>query len=287
MSTIIRNVFIAIRKAGLALTIDTIQSLLKIPLAVLMVLFFHSFGIATAWGLTTAIGVLIALFVFLRRCEINYKPLPTFNFSIIGKLWHYSAGNYISSIFSMAPHWVLPIMVVNISGSAQNAYFYITWTISSLLHAVPVAASNSLFVEGSHSKDDLYLNIRKTLIFIYTLMIPIIIVVIILGNYILGLFGPEYATHGATLLKIMAFSSIFMSLNMIYHTVLRINNRIKELCILDAFQAIFILIGSYLILPVNGTLGIGYIWLGVKGILSLYVIVRLMSLFRKREYKSN
>ncbi len=46
--------FIALRRAGFVLLKNTIFSVLKLPLPILFVLFFHSFGIVASWGIAVA-----------------------------------------------------------------------------------------------------------------------------------------------------------------------------------------------------------------------------------------
>jgi O-antigen/teichoic acid export membrane protein len=274
-SIIINNVYIASRRADLVVTVDTIQSVLKIPLAVSLVLYFRSFGIAAACGIAAAVSVLLGLFFILPRALKPYKPLPAFKTEILSHLWHYSAGSYLASLLIAVPGWIMPIMVVNVLDSEQNAYFYIVWTISSLLNAIAVAASQSLFVEGSHSDENLGVNIRKALQFIYLLLIPVAILVILFGAHLLSLFGAAYSAHGLGLLRIMAVASLFGGMNSIYSSTLRIKNKIRELYCIYAIQMVIVVAGSYLILPVTGTIGIGYLWLGAQVLFSLYVGLNL------------
>jgi O-antigen/teichoic acid export membrane protein len=268
---VIQNIYMASRRADLVLMLDIIQSILKIPLAVGLVLFFHSFGIAAASGIAIGLMVILGLFFIIPRIQKKYKPLPAFNISILSHLWHYSAGSYIASLLIAIPTWIIPIMVVNILGSEQNAYFYIVWTISSLFSAIAGSASQSLFVEGSHSSENLGLNVRKALRFTYLLLIPAVLVVLIFGSFFLSLFGTAYATNGLALLRLMAVSNLFGSVISIYSATLRINNQIRELYAIYAVQSISLISGIYFLLPVTGAIGIGYMWIGVQGIISLYV----------------
>jgi O-antigen/teichoic acid export membrane protein len=273
--SLIHHVCLASRRADLVFILDTIQSILKIPLAVSLVLFFHSFGIAAANGIAAAAAVFLGLFLFLAKCQKNYKSRPVLNTGILGHLWHYSRDSYIASLLIAAPSWIMPIIVVNMLGSEQNAYFYVVWTISSLLNAIPSAAAQSLFIEGSQTSENLGLNIRKSLKFTYILLIPAVIIIFFLGVYFLALFGTAYSINGLALLKVLAVSSLFGGIIAIYGATLRVNNRIRELYVIYAIQTVIVLAGSFLVLPVTGTIGIGYMWLGAQAIISLYVAFKL------------
>ncbi|MEE9398926.1 MAG: oligosaccharide flippase family protein, partial [Dehalococcoidales bacterium] len=67
LSFLMNAVFIAKRRAGFSLSKNIIFSLLKIPLPVLFVLFFHTFGIVASWGIALGIAVAVSLFLFLPR----------------------------------------------------------------------------------------------------------------------------------------------------------------------------------------------------------------------------
>ena len=161
LSGVIGSVFIAKRRAEFNLAKNTIISLLKIPLPILLVLFFHAFGIVSSWGIATGIAVLACLFLFLPRVQGSYKPVPNLDLNIVKNIWKYSMGNYFASILAATPSFILPIMIVNIISGEQNAYFYVAWTIAAITFSIPGAASQSLFAEGSHFEDELSINARK------------------------------------------------------------------------------------------------------------------------------
>ena len=84
---------------------------------------------------------------------------------------------------------VLPIIVVNLLGAEQNAYFYIAWTIATALSAIPIGIALSLFAEGSHFKDKLRGNTVKALKFTFLLLIPAVILLVLVGKWLLLAFG--------------------------------------------------------------------------------------------------
>lgn len=281
--TILNSTYIAKRRANYVLIQDLTHSILKIPLPALLVLLsFHSFGIASSLGIAMIVAVIIGIFILVPRAEKGFTVKPVINRNIIGNLWRYSTGNYLSAILNSAPGWILPILVVNMLGSEENAYYYITWILAMLLASIPIATSNSLFAEGSHFETDLQLNLRKTLRFTYLLLVPAIIIMQFLGGWILSLFGPGYSYHGLTLLRLLAVSFVFFGVNSIYFTTLRIENRITELCCIYALQGFATLTTSYFLIDKIGTIGIGYTYLGVRFITCLYVVFNLI----RRYFKS-
>ncbi len=273
LSRLIDNVFIAKRKAGFTLLKNIIFSVLKIPLPILFTLFFHSFGIIASWGISIGISVAVSLLFFMPRVQNHYKLVPTLNLNLIRGIWRYSGGNYLASLLTAAPATVLPMMVVNILGPVQNAYFYIAWMVATLLFTIPLSVSQSLFAEGSYFEDKLRENVIKSAKFTFLLLVPAVILVILVGKWVLLAFGQSYSENALHLLRILAVSSLPLSVTFIYSTVLRVTARIKELIIIWAFSAVTTLVVSYLIMPVTGIISIGYAWLGVQGALAIYILI--------------
>jgi O-antigen/teichoic acid export membrane protein len=283
LSGVIGSVFIAKRRAEFNLAKNTILSLLKIPLPILMVLFFHAFGIVSSWGIATAIAVAICLFLFLPRVQGSYKPVPNLNLNIVKNIWKYSMGNYFVSIVAATPSFILPIMIVNILSGEQNAYFYVAWTIAAITFSIPGAASQSLFAEGSHFEDELGINARKALRFSLVLLVPVIILLVVLGKWLLLAFGSSYSSNGLTLLWILGGSSIFVGINSVYYSILLVRHRIRELLVLRGLTTLVVLVASAFVMRAIGIVGIGYAWLGAQALVSIYVALTIRWRYRVRQ----
>lgn len=273
LSSLMDHTFVAVRRAEFTLFKNIIFSLLKIPLPILFVLFFHTFGIVASWGIATGIALVVSLFLFLPKVYSQYRPVPTLNLSPIKNMGQYSSGNYLAALLSTAPVFLLPLMVVNIIGAESNAYFYVAWMIAGTIFAIPTAISSSLFAEGSHFEDRLRENVIRSIKFNFLFLVPAVILLMLVGKWLLLAFGQSYSTNGWQLLQILAISSLPLSINLIYASTLRVTNRIKELIIFRGLIAIIVLLASYLIMPTSGIIGIGYAWLGAQGVVAIYVIL--------------
>jgi O-antigen/teichoic acid export membrane protein len=274
------SVFIARRRADFTLFKSAVFSLLKIPLPILLVLFFHAFGIAASWGIANAVALAVALFFFVPRVWPRYKPVPGFNPGIIGGMWRYSGGSYFAHLFDSAPFLILPIMVVNLLGAEQNAFFYVTWIIATLLFSIPRAVAQSLFAEGAHFEEELLGNVTKSLKFVFIILVPAVILALLFGKWLLLLFGEAYSVNGLLLLRVLCISSLFIGVMRVYTSTLRVEDRIRELALIYGFRAAATLIGSYLVMPVYGMAGIGYVWLAVHGVIGVYALLAMRARYR-------
>jgi len=169
-------------------------------------------------------------------------------------------------------------MVVNLLGAEANAYFYVAWMMASLLFAIPLATSQSLFAESCHFERGLRENITKSVKFSLMLLVPTIVLLMLIGKWLLLAFGQSYSANSLVLMNVFALSSLPLAINQIYTSVLRVTGRTKELVIIWGFITCATLLSSYFIMPTTGFIGAGYAWLGVQGATAVYVILNLRSI---------
>jgi len=282
LSPLVNSVFIARRRDVFVLFKDTTVSLLKIFLVIGFATFLHTFGVVASWTIALGTAVFMAILLFLPRVEESYKPVPSINLSQVRAVRRYTVSSYLISLLSRVPISILPLMVVNVLGTEDNAHFYVAWTIASLLSIVSLSISQSLFAEASHSQSDIKQNVTKSIIFTVILLMPALIVLIAAGKWILLAFGPSYSANALGLLWLLGISSIPRGIILIYSGVLRAQDRLRELLVIRSFIAAAVLIASWFVIPEYGIIGIGYIWLGVQVFVSIAIapqLVRQASLF--------
>jgi len=252
--TLIGISFVALRKAEFRF----LQSLLVgSKIFFLFPLIFlsarSSFG---SVGISIIITVLILL-IFLIRFGI--RPKFTIDQMFLKNAFSFSAGSYLTDFFITAPNYILPIMVLNVLGANAAAYYYIAFSIASLLFMIPNAISMSLFVEGSHG-EALKKTVLKSLLAIFSLLTPTIIFLYFLGDFVLEIIGKDYSINGLELLRIMSFASIFVAVNYIFFSIKRIQKDVKILVLLSGLISALFLGSSYLFMLEFGLIGIGYAW---------------------------
>lgn len=274
--------FIAERRAGFALAQGLVFSLLRfIPLIVLASL-LQTFGIFASWGIAVSIAVAAAILLFLPRVEKGYRPFPSVGKRVVSEMMRFSSANYIANILWVIPQFVLPLLVVNLLGAEQNAYFYIGLGVAGIVFMVPMAASLSLFAEGSYEEEKLSYEVRRSLKLILVLIVPAIVILLLLGDKILLLFGRAYSENATKLLWILALSALPLSLNHIYFSIKRVEKRMKSVIGLTVFIALATLGISYLLLPHMGILGAGVAWISSQGVAALMTLLYLWRRFLKR-----
>lgn len=259
LASLIDSIFIAYRSTKFILIKNTIFSSLKLIFPFFFV-FLGAYGIFTSWMISLIIAVFVSIGILMFK--FDYKPKFVLHDSIMRKIGGYSFGNYIAGFIGGLPIMVLPIIILNNLGAESVAYYYMAMMVATLLFTIPQATSQSLFAEGSHndSDDELKKQVKKALKIIGVILIPGILFTIFFGQYILMLFGKEYATEGFRFLQLLAVSGVFVGLNSMGENLLRVKKKIKSLVIINSLRAILIIGGISLLLS-KGIMGVGYGWL--------------------------
>jgi len=145
---------------------------------------------------------------------------------VVKEIARFSFLNYFSNLLWLAPGLVLPIMVVNLLGAEQNVYFYIAWMLGGILGSIPQATSLSLLAEGSNNRETLTSNVQRSVKIILVLLLPAIVIILLLGDKLLFLFGQTYSQYGTGLLCLMALAALSISVNALYISI----KRVKKIC---------------------------------------------------------
>ena len=232
---------------------NTIISVLKIPLPLLMFAHFDGFGIFAGMGTSFIVGVLISWFFFLPKAYKGYYPRPVIAKSIMQKVLPYSFANYMANLLNLSPQFIYPLMVLNILGPENSAYFYISWMMTMVLAIIPNGVSSSLLAEGSREPKRLGRDGRKVLLLSLGISIPAAVCMMLLGGWLLHFFGPAYEENGTTVIRYLALAVIPQCVNTLYITV----NQVKKQNHLIIAQTSFLAIVA---------LGVGYWWLGCIGL---------------------
>lgn len=262
VAAITGSAFIADRNADHYL-FQNIFMALKIPL-LLPLAFLGAIGIVGSSGLAFLVASFFAL-VTLRRSLAFIRPQVDLDF--VRRSLRFSSKDYSSSILSIAPTLILPIMVLNILGEAEAAKYSIAFAISNVVLIIPESIGTSLFVEGSHG-----VGLKKSVIragsMILVLIIPAVLVLYLFGYQLLGILGDKYV-DAFGLLRVFALSSFFVAINKLFIPIQRVRMRMESLVMLNAIKFMLLLGLSYVYIQQYGIIGAGYGWMATYGIVAL------------------
>lgn len=272
ISSVQNIAFISIRRADLSLFQNLLLGV-RIPI-LLLIAGLGVFGVVSSLGIAYLIIFAFGAFV-LRRYGLSFAR--SFDIASIRKMLKFSLGNYSAGIFMMTPVTIIPIMIVNTIGAEEGAYFYVAYSVASLLFMVPNAVSTSLFVEGSHNLP-LKENVLKSVIFILIFLIPVLIMIFLFGDQVLLLFSKEYSEQSFEMLQLLAVSSVFSAVISIFISIKKIQKDVRMINYVTFVLSVIIIGFGYVALLRYGLLGLGYAWLGANVavcIMVIWVILRI------------
>ncbi len=262
LSGLIDQSLIAARSAGYVFWKNFAASLLKLPLPLLLFASLKGYGIFAGAETAIFIALLMALLLFLPRVYKGYYPRPQWVGNILKKVLPFSFSNYLSGLLGIAPGYIYPLMILNILGPEQNAYFYMAWMIALVIAIIPGSLSQSLFAEGSHQPERLRGGGgRRALLIALLLTIPAVGIIFIIGGWLLHFFGPAYAENGAGVLRILTISVIPLCVNYFFMTVNQIKKRVSLIIAQSAFLACTSILLGYWLLGRIGIEGVGLAYL--------------------------
>lgn len=270
-------IFIACRISKYVLLKEVIFSAVKMPLPVLFAP-FSAFGVFLSWIIGALISMIYGLKI-LYKIIPNYRPRPLLKRKILRDMFSFSFLNYMANFFNVMPGLVLPIMLANMISPREAAYFYTSWTLSSLLFLIPKQMSQSLLAEGSNFLEGFDAYIARTLKVLSLILIPSVFFIYILGDKLLLVYGSEYSWQGFDLLRILAFSSIPLAFCSVYTTVKNIESEVGKVIIINAAIAAITLTGSYFLVSKIGLIGVGYAWMIANSIAALCIGFSLIKKF--------
>jgi len=228
---------------------------LRIPLLIPLS-FLGTFGILGSDGLSFLVASLYALIVF-RRSIASLRPIVDREF--LKKSFKFSFWNYISNILFTAPTLILPLMVLNTLGEIEAAKYYIAFAIGNFVLIIPNSLGTSLFVEGSHGVD-----LRKSALRAggasLAFLIPAVLVIFFLGEWLLGLLGGEYV-EALDLLRMLVLSSFLVTIYSLFIPIQNVRMKVKSMVKINLARFVMLLVLSYIFVEKYGILGVGYVWL--------------------------
>jgi len=287
-----QGVFVAYRRTQFSLAVEVVGGL-RLPI-VLAFLSVGAYGIFVAWGLGGVAALVAGVFLILLA-QRSYRPVPSIRRGVVGKMLRFSLGNYAAETLRELPGFVLPIIVLNVftaklgdeMGKPMAAYFYITWTIASVVMMISYATGSSLLAEGSVDPSKFGGSTVKAMRFMLVLLAAAIVIVFVAGGWVLAWFGSGYEEKAFPLLRLLTVSGIPMAINTIYVTQKRMERNMRPVILIYAFVACFTVGVGYALMDRTDLLGIGIAWLVSNSLVAAVVgVLMTRSWLRARGNKS-
>ena len=212
-----------------------------------------AFGIPVSWMLPVIVSLpVVNLLIFGKLIPDHARLTGDRRPPTMRQVGRFLAGDYTGALCVLAVTSLVPIVVAIRVGPNMNAYFYMAWTIGSVLFLVAMNMATSLTVEGAFDGQKLLANCLAALRRTIRLLVPLAIATALLAPVVLGLFGRPYATYGTPILELLAVATLPKMLTELYLGALRAQSRTKQIAVIQIARCVLVLA---LALALTGTMG--------------------------------
>ena len=275
--------FIGLGQARFVLLRAAIYNAMKVPLPVALAYILVSpFALFSAWGLGLLVANAVAAVFLFGAVVPAYRLRPELDRKAVGSMVRFSFANHATNVLGAVPGLVFPLLVSNVLGPADVAYFYIAWVLANLLFIIPGSIFTSVLAEGSRWRPGLRGNALDGLFLSFAILLPCVVVAFVAGGWLLEAIKPSFAA-GIPLLNVLAASSFFVAMNALYSAVRRVEKRMRPVVGLYAGTTFAALIlGWPLLVTSRDIVGAGLAFAIAQGGGAAYAV---WSLFREGAFR--
>jgi hypothetical protein len=262
---------IVLRLPGVVLWTNLAGALTKLVLLFLLIS-DRSSGLIVAFG----IGVLISACAGLPQlmAKAPWGNGMSGSFIIFREYLSVTVNNYIATIFGALPGAIMPLEVIARQGTAKAAPFALAYLLAGFLNIIPSTMSQLVFAESSRKGASLNEQVRKAIRGIYAILVPLLLIAVPAGPFILRIFGSNYSTAGGEAFRILALTTLLMSGNYLVDCMLIARDRSVAYLFMNAANAALV-IGCVDVLLKHGITGAAEGWCLAQGlslVLGLFVL---------------
>jgi O-antigen/teichoic acid export membrane protein len=279
------GVLTGLRRTGWVPVENGTYALVKIMVLLACVAVLPATGIVISWIVPTFVIVGVVTLVLVMRWIPVYMATHPDRRPALGRrgLMTFVAADSVGALFALGASTLLPVLVVGVVGPTTGAYFAITWAILTALMLVPINMAASMTVESVDSRTALGPQVRRLTVHLYRILVPLVLVVILLAEWGLGLFGEAYAEHATAALRIGALALLPFAANILFLATARIRARSRAILIVQVTIALVTVAGSAMLLGPMGIAGVTVAWLVAQSLVALVVVpAQLWPIIRER-----
>lgn len=269
---------------GMQLRRNLIQAIAKLILLIVFALGLHRLGsmaIFMSWLLANIVSLCSIGFLLMRRFDIrlrNLLPAP----KMLHGLHFDAAQHHVLNTALLVPYFAMPIVANVILGSERAAYMYAAWSVAGFVFFLPLSLSTALFASGARDSGTFLMEFRKTLRYSVLACVTAIAVIIVVGRFVLGIFGADYATEGYTALIVLCLGGMGLIIKDHHVALARVTGDVGREAILVTALSVVELVGATYGALRGGLTGLTLGWLAAIGVGALVYGPRVYRAYRGR-----
>ncbi len=183
----------------------------------------HGLNIYATWAIGNLLSLLVLLALVAGRDQrIIFRP----NWSQLRDKVGLSLHHYGLNLLLRVPSQILPILATALLSATISATFFIAWMVATLAFVVPMHLSTVLYAVSGREPELLARKIRMTLGISFAAGLVSSSVLWVGADFIMGLFGADYAQEAAWTLRILGIAIFPMIIRFHYVALNRISRQV-------------------------------------------------------------
>jgi len=235
-----------------------------------------AWGIFVSWSISAVLLVVpINLLLFLRFIPQHAAQTRGEQHEFtLSEVRSFAGGNHISGLLMALPDFLMPIIVLQIEGAENTAFFYAAWQLVWPLRLVGTNIANAFTAQAASDESRIGDLWSKGSLLILAIFVPLVLI-LTLGSHPLlrHLFGREYATEGDTLMRLLAPGLLPFAFVALAVALARVRRQLGRLLALAAAYSAVSLPLSVALISVSGINGAGVAWLLAQIIVGVVALV--------------
>jgi O-antigen/teichoic acid export membrane protein len=257
--TIEDNVLVALRRAVWVPVENGAFGAAKIISLFVLAPVSTAFALYGAWMIPLALTVpMISALLFWGFLPPASRPRRAARLGqeLRGKIIRFAVGDAAGGLFTQAWTYLLPVIVTTSLGASADALFYTSFLFSSTIDQIAANYASPMTVEGAHAPEDTGRLIRLALRRIFTIVVPVVAVLLIISPWLLSAFGKKYVS-AVPLLDVLLIACLPKALSTVYYAYCRIERTTHRSASLQACVCIATLSAVPLVARSFGLVGVG------------------------------
>jgi O-antigen/teichoic acid export membrane protein len=234
------SVFIAAGKSQYNILIDgVIGGGTKIILVVVLAGAgaYGVFGAASGGFVASAV---VSLFLMIK--VLHWRPEFRNFRQVLKPVLSFSGTSYAGSVLALLPILVVPLIILDRIGASDEAYYYVSYQLATLLYQAVYSVEQSFLSEGAGADVISGAVLMRSMRILAAFCIPAFILVVLFGHQLLAAFGPKYANHTGRMLIVLSLAVFPIAAFNWCMTVLRLlTNKLGSIVWANAVSDVFII----------------------------------------------
>ncbi len=269
------GVLTGLRRPGWLLAENTLFAVVKVLLLFVFAgTALRTHGIVLSWTAALFAAVLATNGMLFTRIIRHDRPQRASTARPVASPGiRYIAADYAGELFWMATMSLPPIIVLNLLGPEQNAYYALAWLITHTLHMVSINMGSSLVVELAREPGRIGL-FRHMLKHTGLLLTGCVAAIVLGAPLILRIFGAQYVHGGTALLRLMAISALPVLVIVTAVSLARAQRRMRLVVTVYSTLCVLVLGLAVPLMRTMGVNGVGVSWLAGTTVVAAALLLR-------------